>query len=119
MGILSDPRKKEKYDEGFTYEEIEQTGGGGGGGGMYGMDEEDIMRMFFGGKMHSAFFYPSTLPNASTFSCNNYTNGLTQLHYRHGRRRLRWRTWRWHALQLRIIKPTPSSAISGQLSLET
>lgn len=53
MGILSDPRKKEQYDAGQTYEEIEQTGGGGGGG-MYGMDEEDIMRMFFGGTLHSA-----------------------------------------------------------------
>jgi len=43
--VLSDPKKKEKYDHGYSLEEIEQ--GGGAGGGVH-MDQEDLMRMFFG-----------------------------------------------------------------------
>ena len=35
--ILSDPKKKQRYDEGEDIEEIEQ-----GGGGMNGMNPNDI-----------------------------------------------------------------------------
>ena len=50
--VLSDPKKRDLYDQGLDLEEIEQGGGGGGfhGGGMPGgMDPNDIFRMFFGG----------------------------------------------------------------------
>lgn len=45
-GILSDPQKKQMYDEGMDLEEINQGGRGGGGGGM---DPNDIFQMFFQG----------------------------------------------------------------------
>lgn len=44
-GILSDPQKKQMYDEGMDLEEINQGGRGGGGG----MDPNDIFQMFFQG----------------------------------------------------------------------
>ena len=40
--ILSDPKKKQMYDEGQDVEEINQ-----GGGGMGGMNPNDIFQMFF------------------------------------------------------------------------
>lgn len=43
--ILSDPRKKERYDDGADIEEIDQ---GGGGHGFHG-DPNDIFKMFFAG----------------------------------------------------------------------
>ena len=44
--MLSDPKKKQMYDEGADIEEINQ---GGGHGGMGGMDPNDIFQMFFQG----------------------------------------------------------------------
>eukprot|EP00924_Labyrinthula_sp_SR-Ha-C_P000858 maker-scaffold_7-snap-gene-6.35-mRNA-1 protein AED:0.01 eAED:0.01 QI:125/1/1/1/1/1/3/164/509 len=45
--ILSDEQKKQKYDAGYSYEEIEHGGmPGGGHGGMGGISQEDLMRMF-------------------------------------------------------------------------
>ena len=42
--ILSDPKKKQMYDDGHDIEEIEQ-----GGGGFGGMNPNDIFQMFFSG----------------------------------------------------------------------
>ena len=45
--VLSDPQKKQRYDQGADIDELD--GGGGGGGGMPGgMDPNDIFRMFQG-----------------------------------------------------------------------
>jgi DnaJ family protein C protein 7 len=46
--ILSDPQKRQRYDDGADIEEIEQGGGGGGGHGFHG-DPNDIFKMFFAG----------------------------------------------------------------------
>lgn len=42
--ILSDEQKREKYDAGYNYEEIEHGVSSGGGPG--GMSQDDLMRMF-------------------------------------------------------------------------
>lgn len=41
--ILSDPQKKQRYDEGADIEDLENGGGFGG----HGVDPNDIFRMFF------------------------------------------------------------------------
>ena len=45
--ILSDPKKKERYDNGWDINDIEQGFPGGGFGG--GIDPTQIFNMFFGG----------------------------------------------------------------------
>jgi DnaJ family protein C protein 7 len=63
--VLSDPQKKQRYDQGADIEEIENGGGMGGhnfhGGG--GMDPNDIFAAFFGGGggggMPPGFGFPS------------------------------------------------------------
>ena len=49
--ILSDPKKRDMYDQGLDLEEIEQGGSGMGGHpfGGAGVGPNDIFRMFFGG----------------------------------------------------------------------
>ena len=42
--VLSDPQKKQRWDQGESLDEINGNGGGGGGGGG-GMDPRDIFRM--------------------------------------------------------------------------
>ncbi len=44
--VLSDPKKRQRYDEGADIEEIENPGHGGGG---FHMDPNDIFSMFMGG----------------------------------------------------------------------
>ena len=45
--ILSNPKKREQYDQGAEIDEINGQGGGGGGGGMPGgVDPMDIFRMY-------------------------------------------------------------------------
>ena len=57
--VLSDPQKKQQYDQGMDLEEINQ---GGRSGGMGGMDPNDIFQMFFqggggrGGHSHNFHF---------------------------------------------------------------
>merc|ERR1711892_426647 len=46
--VLSDPKKKEKFDR-FGEEGLQGGGMGGGHGGFGGADPNDIFRMFFGG----------------------------------------------------------------------
>ena len=46
--VLSDPQKKQRWDQGETLDEINGNGGGGGGRGR-GMDPSDIFRMYTGG----------------------------------------------------------------------
>ena len=43
--VLSDPKKKQRYDAGADIEELDHDMGGGFGHG--GMDPNDIFRMFF------------------------------------------------------------------------
>lgn len=43
--VLSDPQKKQRYDQGADIDELD---GGGGGGMPGGMDPNDIFRMFQG-----------------------------------------------------------------------
>jgi DnaJ family protein C protein 7 len=45
--VLSDPQKKQAWDQGQTLDEINGNGGGGRGGG--GIDPSDIFRMYSGG----------------------------------------------------------------------
>ena len=45
--VLSDPQKKQRWDNGETLDEI--NGNGGGGGRHRGMDPQDIFRMYTGG----------------------------------------------------------------------
>lgn len=45
--ILTDPRKRNQYDQGADLEDINQ--GGHGSGGFSGHDPSEIFQMFFGG----------------------------------------------------------------------
>ena len=47
--VLSDPQKKQRWDNGETLDEINGNGGGGGGHRGGGMDPHDIFRMYTGG----------------------------------------------------------------------
>ena len=47
--VLSDPQKKQRWDNGETLEEVNGQGGGGGGRRHGGMDPHDIFRMYTGG----------------------------------------------------------------------
>ncbi len=42
--VLSDPRKRQRYDEGADIEDLDHDHGFGGG---HGVDPNDIFRMFF------------------------------------------------------------------------
>ena len=44
--ILSDPQKKQRWDNGESIDEINGNGGGGGGGRAGGIDPADIFRMY-------------------------------------------------------------------------
>ena len=44
--VLSDPQKKQRWDQGETLDEINGNGGGGGRRGGGGMDPSDIFRMY-------------------------------------------------------------------------
>ena len=46
--VLSDPRKKNRYDQGADIEDLDHDHGYGGHGG-HGVDPNDIFRMFFQG----------------------------------------------------------------------
>lgn len=46
--MLSDPQKRQRWDEGASLDEINGNGGGGGGR-PGGMDPSDIFRMYTGG----------------------------------------------------------------------
>ena len=45
--VLSDPKKRERYDQGADIEDLDSEGGGRRGHG--GMDPNDVFSMFFGG----------------------------------------------------------------------